>query len=100
MSGSECTRGAVMTLASFDGIESTVSWLGVGNIEESCCMAIGLRILVRETIFSASRCRRIPPSPTSSHDYAGNTWRPADFSRPTASAPTSPSNFPPKTSRA
>ena len=27
------TRGAVMSLASIDGIENTVTWLGVGNIE-------------------------------------------------------------------
>jgi negative regulator of sigma-B (phosphoserine phosphatase) len=27
------TRGAVMSLASFDGIENTVTWLGVGNVE-------------------------------------------------------------------
>jgi len=27
------TRGVVMSLASIDGIESTVTWLGVGNIE-------------------------------------------------------------------
>ncbi|MCU1338094.1 MAG: stage sporulation protein [Bryobacterales bacterium] len=27
------TRGAVMSLASFDTIENTVTWLGVGNIE-------------------------------------------------------------------
>jgi len=27
------TRGAVMSLASVDGIENTVTWLGVGNIE-------------------------------------------------------------------
>jgi hypothetical protein len=27
------TRGVVMTLASIDGIENTVTWLGVGNIE-------------------------------------------------------------------
>jgi negative regulator of sigma-B (phosphoserine phosphatase) len=27
------TRGVVMSLASFDGIENTVTWLGIGNIE-------------------------------------------------------------------
>src|SRR2546429_5138574 len=27
------TRGVVMTLASFNALESTVSWLGVGNVE-------------------------------------------------------------------
>ena len=29
----EGTRGAVMSLVSIDGIENTVTWLGVGNIE-------------------------------------------------------------------
>ena len=47
----KCTRGAVMTLASFDGIDSTVSWLGVGNIEGVLLRGVRSEDPGPETIF-------------------------------------------------
>src|SRR5262249_44858645 len=44
------TRGAVVSLASFDGASNTMSWLGVGNIEGMLFRADPAVALPRETI--------------------------------------------------
>jgi len=47
----KATRGAVMSLVSFDGIENTITWLGVGNIEGILLRGSPSANPGRETIF-------------------------------------------------
>ena len=44
------TRGAVLTLASFNGLDGTVTWLGVGNVDGVLLRADPKAMPVREYV--------------------------------------------------